>query len=363
MKIALVHDWLTVYSGAERVLLALSEVYPEAEIYTSVYDPVKVTAFRDKKVHTSFLQNIPLMKKKRELLIPFTPFAFEQFDFSQYDVVISSTTFPAKGIITKPDTLHISYCHTPTRYIWEPHLDPRATKGRLKWLRDKVVHKLRIWDFLAADRVDYFIANSKYVANRIKKYYRRDSDVIYPPIDVDNFTPKPKEEVGDYFLFVSRLVDYKRCDIAVKAFNELGLPLKIVGYGPDEAKLKAMAKPNIEFMGAKFGEELQEIFARAKAFVFTAEEDFGIVPVEAMACGRPVICYSKGGQSESALAGTTGILFDQQTPESLAEAVRKFDADDYDPIKIRSHAEKFSKERFKTEIVEKIEELMDKYNK
>ncbi|MFA6963745.1 MAG: glycosyltransferase [Patescibacteria group bacterium] len=363
MKIALVHDWLTVYSGAERVLLALSEIYPEAEIYTSVYDPVKVTAFRDKKVHTSFLQKIPLMKKKRELLIPLTPFAFEQFDFSKYDIVISSTTFPAKGIITKPDTLHVSYCHTPTRYIWEPHLDPRAAKGKFKGLRDRVMHQLRIWDFLAADRVDYFLANSKYVANRIQKYYRRDSDVIYPPVDVDNFTPAPKEEIGDYFLFVSRLVDYKRCDVAIRAFNELGLPLKIVGYGPDEAKLKAIAKSNIEFAGGKFGKELQDIFARARAFVFMAEEDFGIVPVEAMACGRPVICYSKGGQAESAIPGTTGILFDEQTPESLIEAVKSFKVEDYDPIKIRRQAENFSKDRFKREIEEKVEELMKEYKK
>ena len=353
-NIALVHEWITNIAGSEKVLLVLKEMFPEAPIYTAVFDKKKAALFSKFEIHTSFLQKLPFFKSKRELLIPFTPFAFEQFDLGKYDVVISSTTMAAKGVITKPGTIHISYCHTPPRYLWEPNLDPRASKGWFKNLRQNTIHKMRIWDRLAADRVDYFLANSRHTAARIKKYYRRDATVIYPPVDISKFTLAAPDQTKDYFLFVSRLVDYKKCDIVIQAFNKLGWPLKVVGYGPDSAKLKKMAKDNIEFLGGKFGENLSSIYQGAKALVFAAEEDFGIVPVEAMACGKPVICYSRGGQTESVIDGETGLFFTEQSADSIIEILKKFDSSKFDPIKIRQQAEKFSKEKFKENFLKAI---------
>lgn len=358
MNIALVHEWITNVAGAEKVLLALKELFPKAPIYTAVYDEKKALAFKGFDIRTSFLQNIPFMKKKRELLVPFTPIAFEQFDLSKYDLVISSTTVAAKGVITKPETIHVSYCHTPPRYLWDTQVDPRAVKGAFQWLRKKTIHQMRIWDRVAADRVDYFMSNSKYIANRIKKIYKRDAEVIYPPIDVESFTVLPEEEIGEYHLFVSRLVDYKRCDIVIEAFNKLNLPLKVVGYGPDRKKLEKSANKNVEFLGGKFGEELRSIFSHAKALVFPAEEDFGIVPVEAMAAGRPVIAFRKGGQSESIIDGVTGVLFDEQTAESIIDAVSKLEKLNLDSKKIRSQAEKFSKEIFKKNILDHLNKII-----
>jgi glycosyltransferase involved in cell wall biosynthesis len=360
LNIALVHEWITNVAGAEKVLLALHEVFPKAPIYTAVYDPKKAKAFDGMDIRTSFLQKIPFMKTKRELLVPFVPFAFEQFDLSKYDLVISSSTVGAKGVITKPETTHISYCHTPTRYIWEPQVDPRAAKGLFRGLRQGIIHKMRIWDRLAADRVDHFLANSKYVANRIRKYYRTEATVIYPPIDVELFNPVDDSQVGEYFLFVSRLVDYKKPKMVVEAFNKLGLPLKVVGYGPEEASLRAIAKENVEILGGKFGKELRDLYAHAKAFIFVAEEDFGIVPVEAMACGRPVIAYGKGGTTETVIENLTGVTFDEQTAESLMAAVKNFSVDNFDSKKIRAFAERFSKDRFKAEILEYVEKILKK---
>jgi len=358
MNIALVHEWITNVAGAEKVLLALKELFPKAPIYTAVYDEKKAPAFKGFDIRTSILQNIPFMKKKREVLIPFTPIAFEQFDLSKYDLVISSTTVAAKGVITKPETIHVSYCHTPPRYLWNPEVDPRAAKGAFQWLRKKTIHQMRIWDRVAADRVDYFMSNSKYIADRIKKIYTRDAEVIYPPIDVEKFTVLPESEIKDYYLFVSRLVDYKRCDIVIEAFNKLDLPLKVVGYGPDRRKLEKSANQNIEFLGGKFGEELRSIFSHAKALVFAAEEDFGIVPVEAMAAGRPVIAFKHGGQSESVIDGETGVLFDEQTAESIISAVTRLKKLNLDSKKIRTQAEKFTKEIFKKNILEHLNKII-----
>lgn len=361
LNIALVHEWITNVAGAEKVLLAMKEIFPKAPIYTAVYDEKKAPVFKNFEIHTSFLQNIPLMKKKRELLVPLVPFAFEQFDLSKFDLVISSTTMGAKGVITKPGTIHVSYCHTPPRYLWEPQTDPRAKKGRFGWLRASISHKMRIWDRLAADRVDYFLANSKYIANRIKKYYKRESQVIYPPVDIDCFKPVADENVGNYYLFVSRLIDYKRCDLVIDAFNQLGLPLKVIGYGPDERKLKSMARKNIEFLGPKFSAELNQYYSKAKAFVFAAEEDFGIVPVEAMAAGRPVVAYGIGGTSESVINGETGVLFYEQTVESLCRAIVESEKISFDSKKIRRHAERFSADRFKKELTETLEHIVENH--
>ncbi len=358
MNIALVHEWITNVAGSERVLLVLKELFPDAPIFTSVYAPEKAKPFNKYEVHTSFLQKIPFMKTKRELLIPFTPLAFEQFDLSKFDLVISSTSMAAKGVITKPDTIHVSYCHTPPRYLWEAQIDPRAKGGMLAGIKSLTSHKMRIWDRVAADRVDHFLANSKYVAGRIKKYYDRDADVVYPPVNCARFNDCCNSNIGNYFLFVSRLVNYKKCDLVIAAFNKLGWPLKIIGTGPDKSKLESMAKKNIEFLGFLSDEEIKKYYAETKAFIFAAEEDFGIVPVEAMAAGRPVIAYARGGQSESVVPGVTGEFFPEQTADSLVQTLKYFDYKKYDPAKIKAHANKFSEEIFKKNILDVLEKII-----
>ncbi|OQA04256.1 MAG: GDP-mannose-dependent alpha-(1-6)-phosphatidylinositol monomannoside mannosyltransferase [bacterium ADurb.Bin400] len=362
MKVALIHEWLTNVAGSERVLLELKKIYPDAPVFTSVFDSERAKPFADFDIRTSFLQHIPFMKAKRELLIPFTPIAFEQFDLSKYDLVISNTTMAAKGVITKPNTAHIAYCHTPPRYLWEPDLDPRAQRGRFSWLRSRTIHQMRIWDRVAADRVDYFLANSNYIKHRVEKYYGREATVIYPPVDVDRFAPVNKNKIGDYFLFASRLVSYKKCDLVIDAFNDLGYPLKIIGRGPDKSSLQKKAKNNIEFLGFLTDEEVKHYYAHAKAFIFPAEEDFGIVPVEAMASGRPVIAYRRGGAVETMKEGITGEFFEEQTPQCLIDAVRNFKPDNYDPEKIRDHAKKFSSEIFRDKFKNAVDILAKRYS-
>lgn len=359
MNIALVHDWLTNIAGGERVLYEMSKIFPDAPIYTTVFDPEQASIFADKKIITSFLQKYPLIRKKREFLVPLSPFAMEQFDFSKYDVVISDTTMAGKGIITKPDTLNICYCHTPPRYLWEPEVDPRAKAGFLSGFRKRTAHNLRIWDRAAADRVDYFIANSNYVKKRIKKYYQRDAVTIYPPVDISRFKVAPKEDIKDYFLFVSRLVSYKKCDLVVEAFNDLKLPLKIIGRGPEKSNLQKIANENIEFLGYLSDEEIAKYYAEAAGFVFAAEEDFGIVPVEAMASGRPVIAYRAGGALETIIEGVTGEFFDEQTPQCIADAVKNFDPYKYDPQKIQNQAKKYSIEVFSKKFKEFINHCIE----
>lgn len=360
MNIAFVHDWLTNMAGAEKVLLVLKEIFPEAPIYTSVFNPKKAEPFKKFDIRTSYLNNLPLFKAKRELLVPYSPSAFESFDLADFDLIISSSTFSAKGVITKPDSIHICYCHTPTRYLWEPDLDPRSDRGFLSGLRKRTAHKLRIWDKVASDRPDYYFANSKYISKRIKKYYGRESTVIYPPVNVDRFTLNAQEKIQDYYLFVSRLVGYKKSDIVIEAFNKLKLPLKIIGSGPEKKKLMKAAKSNIEFLGFLSDSELKRYYAQARAFIFAAEEDFGIVPVEAMASGRPVIAYGRGGATETVLEGKTGLFFDKQDPESLIKAVKKFDPNNFDSKIIRRQAEKFSSQRFKREFKEEVENIIRK---
>lgn len=363
LNIALVHDWLTNMAGAEKVVFAMTKMFPKAPLFTSVYDKEKTKAFDNVDVRTSLLQNVPFSKTKREVLIPLTPFAFEQFDLSDFDIVISSTTMAAKGILTKPDTMHICYCNTPPRYLWEPEIDPRADKGLFSGLRKKTAHRLRIWDRVAADRVDYFIGNSKYIADRIKKYYQRDAKVIYPPVDIDRFKIVEPKEVKDYYLFVSRLVGYKKCDLVIDAFNDLDLPLKIIGNGPDKKNLQRKAKSNIEFLGFLSDAELVNYYSEAKAFVFAAEEDFGIVPVEAMASGRPVIAFGRGGATETVVEGVTGTFFKEQTKESLTATIKRFNPENYDPKQIRQRAEKFSQEIFRNELKSYIEKCLIDYKK
>ncbi len=358
MNIALVHEWLTNVAGSEKVLLVLKELFPDAPIYTSVFDPDRAAPFRNFDVRTSFLQKLPLIQKKRELLIPLTPFAFEQFDLSAYDLVISNSTMAAKGVITKPGTIHVSYCHTPPRYLWTPSVDPRAQSGSFTWLRQDVMHNMRIWDRLAADRVDHFLANSHYIAKRVLKFYRRDATVVYPPVDIANFKIDPAVKRGDHYLYVGRLVNYKKCDIIIQAFNQLKLPLRIVGSGPDEAKLRQVAAENIQFIGVKTDSELAREYQGAKALIFPAEEDFGIVPIEAMATGLPVIAFNQGGATETIVPNETGIFFEEQTPESITDAIDKFRLIKFDQNIIRRRAEKFSTENFKKNFIDEIEKIL-----
>lgn len=358
MNTAIVHDWLTNYAGAERVLFEISELFPKAPIFTSVFDPKGSKPFADKDVRPSFLQKIPFMKSKRELLVPLTPFAFEQTDLSKFNLVLSITSMASKGVLTKPNTIHICYCNTPSRYLWEPEVDSRAKSGLFSGLRQNIAHNMRIWDRVAADRVDYFLANSQYIATRIRKYYQRDSIVVYPPVDISSYEPTQKSNIKDYYLFVSRLVQYKKCDLVIDAFNDLGLPLKIIGQGPDKKYLQNKAKGNIEFLGYLSNEEMKKYYQEAKAFIFAAEEDFGIVPVEAMACGRPVIAYGEGGAKETVVDGVTGVLFNEQTPQCLIDTVKNFNPDKYDTAKIRSQAEKFSEEIFRKSYMEAIESIL-----
>lgn len=354
MKVALVHEWLTNVAGSERVLLALHELYPDAPIYTSVFVPEEFPELAGADVRTSFLQRIPGAKTKHQAFSFLRTVAFERFDLSEFDVVISSSHAEAKGVITRPETLHICYCYTPIRYYWSGYHhyleNPRfgVLNPIVKAVMPYMTNYLRVWDRCAADRVDLFVAISEHVARRIKKYYRRDADVIYPPVNTAWLKISPS--VDDYFLLVGRLISYKRADIVVEAFNRLGLPLKIAGTGSEMESLRAMAGPNVEFLGRVSDSELGELYSRCLALVFPQEEDFGIVPLEAMAAGRPVIAYRAGGALETVVEKETGVFFDRQDAQSLMEAVRSFDLGDFAPEKAREHALRFDVERFKEEI-------------
>jgi glycosyltransferase involved in cell wall biosynthesis len=354
MRLALVHEWLTNVAGSERVLLAMHDIYPEAPVYTSVFVPEEFPELEGTDVRTSFLQRIPGAKTRHQAFPLLRTVAFERFDLSQYDVVISSSHAEAKGVITRPETLHICYCYTPIRYYWSGYHhyleNPRfgALNPLVKAVMPYMTNYLRVWDRCAADRVDLFVAISNHVARRIEKYYRRDADVIYPPVNTAWLKISPS--VDDYFLLVGRLIPYKRADIVVKAFNRLGLPLKIAGTGSDMEHLRGMASPNIEFLGRVSDAELGELYSRCLALVFPQEEDFGIVPLEAMAAGRPVIAYRAGGATETVVEGETGAFFDSQDTQSLIDAITGFDPGDFKPEKAREHALKFDVEVFKEEI-------------
>jgi len=365
MKIALVHDYLVQYGGAERVLECLAEIWPYAPIYTLIYDEEKTHGiFKGKRIYTSFLQNIPYSKKNHRIFPPLMPPAIEQFDLSKYDIVLSDSSSYAKGAITPPGTLHICYCHTPMRYAWDDcqkYIDEFDFPRLVKRLVPFLMNYIRIWDRVSADRPDEYIANSRFVSGRIKKYYRRGSTVINPPIDTEKFFVSSETE--DYFLMVGRLITYKRFDIAVSAFNRLGWKLKIVGRGPDLPKLKKMAKSSIEFTGRVSEEDLPKVYAKAKAFIFPQEEDFGIVAIEAMASGKPIIAFRGGDIVEHIVEGREGMFFEEQTPESLIEALKKFDHTKFDPHHIREKALPFDREIFKGKIKDYVENAKIKYQK
>ena len=358
MKIALIHEHLAQDGGAERVLQAFQELYPDAPTYTLVYDRKRANpSFRDRKIYTSFIQKIPLGLRHYQWFLPWMPTAVEHYDLSEYDVILSSCSAFAKGVITRPDSIHICYCHSPTRYLWSDtysYVQELRYPSLIKKLIPFILPRIRLGDELAAQRVDEFIANSQSVQQRIAKYYRRSSEVIYPPVDMRNF--EISDGYDNYFLIGGRLVAYKRYDLAVHAFNQLGLPLKIFGDGPEEKHLRKIAKANIEILGPVSEEQKAKLMRRAKAFIFPQEEDFGITAIEAMAAGRPVIAYAKGGALDTVIENKTGIFFTDQHWAALADAVLRFKPETFDPAVIRAHAETFNQDRFKKQIGKLVEE-------
>ncbi|HEY1388774.1 MAG TPA: glycosyltransferase [Ktedonobacterales bacterium] len=347
MRVALVHDYLNQMGGAERVLLALHSLYPQAPIYTAIYDAERVDSrFRSMDIRTSFMQRLPFVKRHHQPFLPLYPFAFEWMDLREYDLVISDSSAFAKGVVTRADALHVCYCHTPMRWAWnfEEYIE-RERLGRVsRAMLLPVITWLRQWDYAAAARVDVFLANSPNVAARIAKYYRRKATVLPPPVDVWRYAVATTQE--DYFLIVSRLVPYKRIDLAVKAFTRLRLPLRIIGTGRDEEQLRRMAGKNVQFLGWLPDDEVRAQLMGCRALIFPGEEDFGLTPVEAHACGRPVIAYREGGACDTVIEGVTGLFFDEQTPDALVAAVRRFHDDQFDPHVTRHHAEQFDTRRF-----------------
>lgn len=347
MRVALVHDYLNQMGGGEKTLLALTKIFPGAPIYTSIYEPSRVDkAFQSLDIRTSFMQRLPFVKRHHQPFLPLYPFAIESFDLRGYDLIVSDSSAFAKGIITRPETMHVCYCHTPMRWAWnfEDYIERERIGGLGRFALAPFINWLRLWDYASAARVDAFIANSPVVAARIAKYYRRESVIIPPPVDVSDFAVSPRRE--DYFLIVSRLVPYKRIDLAVRAFTKLGLPLRIVGSGRDERSLRALAGPTVKFLGRLSDQQVREQLAGCRAFIFPGEEDFGITPVEAQACGKPVIAYGAGGALSSVVEGVTGLFFREQTPEALAQVVAGFRDEMFNPLAIRHHAEQFDSSRF-----------------
>jgi glycosyltransferase involved in cell wall biosynthesis len=346
-KVALVHDFLLQMGGAEKVLEVLHSMFPAAPVYTSAYDPQAMPAhYRTWDIRTSFLQRMPLKSRLHRAALPLYPMAFESFDLSEYDLVLSSSSAFARGIITQPDTTHICYTHTPMRYAWstQTYMENERVGKLSRALATPVLHYLRLWDAAAAQRPDHYVANSSVVAARIRKFYRRESVIIPPPVDTTRFTPS--DATDDYYIIVSRFVPYKRLDLAVDAFTRLGRPLKIVGMGRQRAALEARAGKNIEFLGHVSDADLPGLVARARGFIMPGEEDFGIAPVEAMACGVPVIAYAAGGALDTQCDGKTGVLFCDPTVQGLCQAIHRFETLRFDPLAIRAHSRCFDQQAY-----------------
>ena len=366
-KIAIVCDWIKDWGGAEVVLEQILEAFPNADIFTSVFWQQENPIFKWRKITTSFIQKIPFLNKSHKLALWLRPLAFESFDLSQYDIVISSTSAESKWVITKPDCLQICYCHTPTRYFWShyhEYLQMMEFGGILNWIWKKIapgkIHKLRQWDFCAAKRPDYFIANSKNTSSRISKYYKRDSEVIYPCIDISQSIFR--EEKQDYYFYIWRCIPYKKFDLLIESFNQNWKKL-IIATNTDNTlyrELKEKSKSNIEWKFDASREEINNLYANARAFMFPPEEDFGIVPLEAMACGTPVIAYWKWGALETVVENSTWVFFSEQNSESVNTAIEQFETMHFDAKIIRNHAEKFDKEIFKQNLYNCIENKLEK---
>ncbi|SDQ14697.1 glycosyltransferase [Flagellimonas zhangzhouensis] len=361
MKKALIHDWYYVDGGAEKVIKSFNSVWDDFDHYALVdflNEDDRKTILNGKTVSTSFIQNLPTSRKGHQKFLQLFPIAIEQFDLKEYDLILSSSASVAKGVLTNQDQLHICYCHSPIRYAWDLYHQYLKESGLDKGLKGKyakyVLHKIRMWDIMSVNRVDHFIANSNYIARRIKKIYGRESTVIYPPVDTQLFTLNKNKE--DYYFTASRMVPYKKMELIIRAFN--GMPNKkliVAGHGPEFSKLNKIAKQNIEFLGFVSEKEIINHLQNAKAFVYAAEEDFGIVPVEAQACGTPIICYAKGGLLETVINGETGVHFYQQTEKAIQNSIEIFERMDFDADVIRKNALRFSTYRFENEIKSFVE--------
>jgi glycosyltransferase involved in cell wall biosynthesis len=358
LKVALVHDYLNQYGGAERVLEELHTLFPSAPVYTSIYWPEKMSPIiRGLDVRTSFMQGLPLVRRNHQPFLLLYPLAFESFDFSDFDVVISNSSAFCKGVVTHPGTLHICYCLTPMRWVWNYHayVDRERLGFMARMVLPAALSQLRAWDVATAQNVDRFLTISRTVSSRVRKYYRRDSTVIYPPVNCDAFDVGAGRVAG-YYLVVARLMPYKRIDLAVDAFTRLGIPLKIVGEGRSLPELRARAGPNVEFVGRISDAELKQLYAACRGFVFPGEEDFGIAPLEANASGRPVIAYAGGGALDTVIDGRTGVLFERQHVESLIAAVRRAETIAWDSDALRQHARKFDRQVFREQFLAFVRE-------
>jgi len=360
VKTAIVHYWLVGMRGGEKVLQALCELYPDADLFTHVVVPERISPdILQHRIQTSFIARLPRASRWYKRYLPLMPLALEQLDLSQYDLVISSESGPAKGVIPAPGAVHVCYCHSPMRYVWNMYHAYRNSAGRFsKVLIPYLAHYLRSWDQMAATRVDSFAANSRNVAARIKRYYGRSAAVVYPPVEVDSFSPVPRSELSDFYLMVGELVSYKRPDLAIEAFNRSGKKLIVIGGGEMLSALRRTARRNITFLGPQPFEVLKSHYAHCRALIFPGEEDFGIVPVEAMASGRPVIAYGRGGVVETVMHERTGYLFHEQTADALAAAVERMGDCNMDPAQIVAHARSFSPGRFKREMTRVVDEAI-----
>lgn len=370
MQVALVHEWFNEVAGSERCVAEFNALYPQADIFTLVDwldDASRTSLLAGKRTQTSFIQRLPLARKHFRAYLPLFPIAIEQFNLEKYDLVLSSSHLVAKGALTHQGQLHVCYCHTPVRYAWDMYHD-YLRGGNLQnssvrsWLSRYTLHKLRTWDVVSSYRVDHFIANSHYIRRRIQKIYRREAKVIYPPVDTARFSLSTDKE--DYYLAFSRLVPYKRMDLIVQAFANTSRKLLVVGNGPEMAKLRKLATANIEFLGFQPDAQVAVLLQQAKALVFAALEDFGIIPVEAQACGTPVICLNQGGTAETVMHGKTGIHFAEQSVAAIQQAIQQFERqqDHFDPNVISEFAQQFSVQRFRYDINQHINFLMEQKN-
>ena len=359
MKVAIVHYWLVNMRGGEKVLEALLELFPNANIFTHVYDPGAMPeSIKSHKVHTSYIQNLPFAKKMYQKYMPLMPNALSGFNLQNYDLVISSESGPAKGVVPNPDAYHICYCHSPMRYLWDMYHDYfRKSNFFTRFFMKRLIPDLRLWDVSSANLVDHFVANSSYVAKRIRRYYNREAEIVYPPVDVEKFLSverKPK----DFYLFFGQLTGYKRADIAIEACVASGRKLIVAGAGAKKAEIRSYAKSGlVGFTGRISDEEVRELYASARALLFPGIEDFGIIPVEANAAGCPVIAFRRGGTLDTIKEGVTGLFFDEQTPDSLINAMDQFEAQEEcfrDRAPFTTHVEQFSRQAFKEKILRLI---------
>ena len=360
MKVAIVHYWLVGMRGGEKVVEALCNMYPDADIFTHVYDPAAISAtIKAHQIKTSFISRLPFAVAKYKSYLPLMPMALEQLDLRGYDLVISSESGPAKGVIPPSASTHICYCHSPMRYVWNMFHDYRERTSFINRLvMPPLAHYIRNWDAISANRVHEFVANSATVARRIETYYRRRATVVYPPVDTQAFSSVPAHEIGDYHLMVGEQVRYKRPELAVEAFNRLQKPLVVIGGGEMLRELRSLAGPTVKILGPQPFPVLKHHYARCQALIFPGEEDFGIVPVEAMASGRPVIAYARGGATETVQDGVTGTFFHEQTVDGLIDAVERSQRIAYDPERIARRASEFGLDRFTREMTRFIDATM-----